>query len=126
VFVPNPFTYLLMKLHAFRDRIADARKRLAAHHALDPYRIVAMMTEGEYDLVRELSRRRASSPHVVAASAVVRDRFGDEQSIGMMRLLNGAEAAGLARWDVRGADFRDVLGELFPSRGSDRVCEASR
>ena len=49
VYVPNPFTYLLMKLHAFRNRKDDPDKRLASHHALDVYRIVSMLTRDEYD-----------------------------------------------------------------------------
>ena len=64
VHVPNPFTYLLMKLHAFRDRKDDPDKRLGAHHALDLYRIVSMLTES----TRENRLRSAASNAVIAAS----------------------------------------------------------
>lgn len=113
VSVPNAFTYLLMKLHAFRDRVDDERKNLAAHHALDLYRIVAMMTRDDYDLVRGLAKRHANSVAVRAAREIVADQFGDNRSVGMLRLLAGAAAAGLPRADVRGDAFREVLGELF-------------
>jgi len=73
VFVPNSFTYLLMKLHAFRDRMDNEQKRLGSHHALDLYRIVAMMTRDEYDLVQELSKRHTSSPPVETACKLVND-----------------------------------------------------
>ncbi len=33
--VPQPFTYLKMKLFAFRDRKVDEAKNLGRHHALD-------------------------------------------------------------------------------------------
>jgi hypothetical protein len=39
--VPLPFTYLLMKLFAFRDRKEDEDKNLGRHHALDLYGNVA-------------------------------------------------------------------------------------
>jgi hypothetical protein len=42
-----------MKLHAFGDRMDDADAYLGRHHALDIYRIVAMLTEGDYTLVRQ-------------------------------------------------------------------------
>lgn len=116
VSIPNPFTYLLMKLHAFRDRVDDVRKNLASHHALDIYRIVAMMTRDEYDLVQELARQHADSAAVQEARNIVADQFGDDRSIGMIRLLKGAEDAGLSRGDILGDEFRGVLGELFPQR----------
>jgi len=114
--VPNSFTYLLMKLHAFRDRVHDERKHLASHHALDLYRIVAMMTRDEYDLVRELAQRHAGTRAVQEASVAVVKQFGDDRSAGMIRLLTGARDAGLPRAAVRGDEFREVLGELFPQR----------
>lgn len=64
LYIPNSFTFLLTKLHAFRDRVNDERKNLALHHALDLYRIVAMMTRDEYDLVQDLARRHADSSAV--------------------------------------------------------------
>ncbi len=55
VYVPQPFTYLLMKLLAFRDRIHDEAKSLARHHALDVYRIIGLVTEAEDDVVRTVA-----------------------------------------------------------------------
>ena len=40
-------TYILMKLFAFRGRKDDPAKGMAQHHALDLYRVVAMLTEDE-------------------------------------------------------------------------------
>jgi len=54
VHIPNPFTYLLMKLHAFRDRVHDERKSLATHHATDIYRILSMLTREEFDVVKSI------------------------------------------------------------------------
>lgn len=119
VYVPNSFTYLLMKLHAFRDRVNDEKKKLASHHALDLYRIVAMMTRDEYELVQQLARRHADTTAVQEAGVVVVEQFGSDRSIGMTRLLAGAEDAGLPRASLRGDEFREVLGELFAHRTAD-------
>ena len=114
VHVPNPFTYLLMKLHAFRDRKDDEDKRLGAHHALDIYRIVSMLTREEYDLVRRLSGEYADSEAVVAAAAIVRDAFSNPDGIGLLRLRQYARETDLQWRDVSADDLVSVLGELFP------------
>lgn len=115
VHVPNPFTYLLMKLHAFRDRVDDEKKRLASHHALDVYRIVAMMTRDEYDLVRELSKRHEGSEAVTVAREIVSGLFASPRSLGMIRLLTGAADSGLDRDAISAEEFRTALAELFSS-----------
>ena len=113
--VPNPFTYLLMKLHAFRDRKDDQNRRLGAHHALDIYRIVSMLTPDEYDLVRRLSAIHGRSGPVVVATRVVREAFCDLDSIGLLRLRQYARETGLPWHAVSADDFVSVLGELFPT-----------
>ncbi|HYL99428.1 MAG TPA: hypothetical protein VEZ90_10775, partial [Blastocatellia bacterium] len=47
VHIPHPFSYLLLKLFALRDRIDDTEK--GAYHAFDIYRTIAMMTSEEWD-----------------------------------------------------------------------------
>ena len=44
VLIPQAFSFALMKLGALRDRIDDANKDEGRHHALDLYRIMAMLT----------------------------------------------------------------------------------
>jgi len=75
-----------------------------------------MMTRDEYELVQELARRHADTTAVREAGVVIVERFGDDRSVGMIRVLTGAADAGLSRADIRGDEFREVLGELFPSR----------
>lgn len=111
--IPNAFTYLLMKLFAFRDRVNEARKNLAEHHALDLYRIVAMVTEGEYDLVRRLRSAYAEDDVVVVAQQIVRDFYADESALGILRLRSASRATriDLSRESVR--QFRQALLDLF-------------
>ena len=75
ILVPQAFTYMLMKLFAFRDRKDDPGKDMARHHALDLYRVAAMMTEAEYEVVRRLARENAEAPVVREASKIVAGFF---------------------------------------------------
>ena len=63
VYLPPAFTYLLMKLFTFRDRVSDDDRDLGRHHALDILRIVAMMTKDEYeDTVARFHRHATYQP----------------------------------------------------------------
>ena len=102
-----------MKLHAFRDRVDDERKDLGAHHALDVYRIVAMLNREEYDLVKRLAEEHAASDALRDARDIVSNSFGSSSSVGVLRLLAGAERAGLSRSAVQVDELVSVLSELF-------------
>ena len=74
--MPLPFTYLMMKLFAFRDRKEDRDKKLFRHHALDLYAIAAMQVESEYQESRRLGTLYGTDGHVQAARRrMAGDRF---------------------------------------------------
>jgi hypothetical protein len=117
VFIPNPFAFLLMKLHAFRDRVNEPHdhdeRQLGRHHALDVYRIIAMMTEPEETLVRQLcASHRTSGPFQEAARIVV-ESFAVPTSIGVLRLREHKLAGDFL--DI--GRFLDLLNDLFTSPG---------
>lgn len=109
VYVPEGFPYLLMKLHAFSDRKADADKGLGRHHALDAYTIVGMMTEPEYDRARAFGVADRDDEHVKRARSIVNEDFSDETSLGVLRLREHP----LFRADFRLGEFLAVLREIF-------------
>ncbi|MCW5765170.1 MAG: hypothetical protein KIT68_04255 [Phycisphaeraceae bacterium] len=86
VYVAQPFTYLLMKLLAFRDRANDTRKDLARHHALDIYRIIGLITEDEDQTVRNMAAKHKIHPKVLEARAVVAEHFCHTNAIGLLRM----------------------------------------
>ncbi len=86
VYLPQAFTYALMKLFAFRDRLADEREDYGGRHALDLYMAFATTCESEWDLCRELSRRYRGEAAVQEAAQIARDYFGSPQSLGVLRL----------------------------------------
>ncbi len=109
VFIPHAFTYLMMKLYAFDDRKADQRKDVGRHHAMDLYRIVAMMTEPEYQRTLELGRKHAEDPRVERARKIAATEFETPTSLGMLRVREHR----LYRDDLQIAEFISVLQEVF-------------
>lgn len=109
VLIPQAFTYVLMKLFAFRDRMDDQDKDLGRHHALDIYRIVGLLTKEEDGAVRKLREEFASHPVVLDAKEIVQEFFVSKDGIGRLRIQEHplyTDAFDLER-------FADELGQLL-------------
>lgn len=109
--VPEAFPYLMMKLHAFADRKADANKDLGRHHALDVYTIVGMMTEPEYERAKRIGTEQSGNRHVKRARAIVQEDFSIETGPGMLRLREHR----LFNTNFQLGQFRQILQEVFPA-----------
>ncbi len=109
IHVPQPFTYLMMKLFAFRDRKVDEDKDLGRHHALDLYTIVAMQVESEYQESLRLGNLYIGDGHVETAREIIRSDFAEPTSIGVIRLREHP----LFRPEFPVPDFLAVLSEIF-------------
>lgn len=86
IFVPQAFAFVLMKLGALRDRMNDADKDEGRHHALDLYRIMAMLTETEDAAANTLRTQYAGNPVIVDAIRVIDELFADDRGLGRIRL----------------------------------------
>lgn len=86
VLIPQAFTYLLMKLCAYRDRMDDPDKNLGRHHALDVYRIVGLLTQDEDADVRSLSAEFVEHPVVIDAREIAATHFISPDGIGRLRI----------------------------------------
>lgn len=109
VYIPQAFTYLMMKLFAFDDRQQDQRKDVGRHHAMDLYRIVGMLTEPEYQQTLKLGSAHRADERVVRARNIVADSFAGPSSLGMLRIREHA----LFRETFAVDEFRSVLAEVF-------------
>jgi len=83
IHVPQPFTYLMMKLFAFRDRKMDENKNPGRHHALDLYSIVAMQVESEHQESLRLGNLYIGDSHVETAREIIRSDLSEPTSIGV-------------------------------------------
>lgn len=109
VYLPQAFSYALMKLHAFRDRCNQPAKAYARHHELDLYSIIAMATEEEWSNALDLHERYAGDLHVEEATRIVEVYSRDQTSPGILRLKEHPEY----HQDLAVPDFLAALHELF-------------
>ena len=86
ILIPQAFSYLLMKLFAFRDRCQDARKELGQHHAVDVYRIVGLLTPEEDAAVHRLSGEFSDNPLVREGCRIAMDHFISPAGVGRLRI----------------------------------------
>lgn len=102
VFLPHPFSFVLLKLFAYRDRQDDKATDFGRYHAFDLYRIVAMMTDAELLEAEALRDRYADDVVVVEAREIISTLFGHADAPGGLALREHARQAGtgLAREDV--------------------------
>ena len=109
VHVPQPFTFLLMKLHAFADRVDDADADLGRHHALDVYRVIAMLTEQEFETVRQAVQKHGGSRPVGRVREIISTYFSTPTTLGTLRLREHSLFE--EKMDV--AKFISALADLF-------------
>jgi hypothetical protein len=90
VFLPHPFSYVLLKLFALRDQIDKEAKEFGRHHAFDIYSTWAMMTEEQFAQAEQLHRTYADVGVMPEALEIAHALFVDENSPGMIRLKEHA------------------------------------
>lgn len=116
VFLPHPFTYLILKLFALRDRLADEAKDFGAYHAFDIYRIIAMMTETEWDQAIAMRDKFADSNVLQTAEKIVAELFSSTEANGVLRIRQHAKASGVLIKDENIFSLMTDLNELFFSK----------
>lgn len=90
VFLPHPFSYVMLKLFALRDQIDNEAKEFGRHHAFDIYSTWAMMTEEEFEQAEDLRRQYAAVGVMPEAIEIAAALFADENAKGMIRLQEHA------------------------------------
>jgi hypothetical protein len=113
IFLPHPYTFLMMKLFAFRDRLDDADKEFGRYHALDLYTILATTGEREWREALRFRDQRADDPYVVEAGDMVSKHFSTLDRLGMIRLRESR----YYRPELQLAEFMSALHEVFPGKG---------
>jgi hypothetical protein len=111
VFLPHPYTFLMMKLFAFRDRFNDTNKEFGRYHALDLYTILATTTEEEWECALKLRDQYGKEPYVMEARQLVSKYFAALDHLGMIRLKESR----YYRPELQIDEFMSALEELFPA-----------
>lgn len=113
IFVPHPFTFLMMKLFAFRDQIGDAEREFGRYHALDLYTILATTMEIEWKDALRFRDQRGDDPYVREAGDMVSEYFSALDRLGLIRLRESA----YYRSAFELGEFMSALQEIFPGGG---------
>ena len=111
IFLPHPYTFLMMKLFAFRDRLGDADKEFGRYHAMDLYTILGTTTEEEWGYALELRDQYGGEPYVMDAGRLVSKYFSSLDRLGMIRLRESP----YYRPELQLDEFMSTLQELFPA-----------
>jgi len=109
IFLPHPYTFLMMKLFAFKDRLDDVNKEFGRYHALDLYTILATTTEEEWRYALELRDRYRDQSYVKEAGSLVSEHFSARSCKGMVRMQESL----YFRPGLQVDDFMSALQELF-------------
>jgi len=111
--LPHPYTFLMMKLFAFRDRLRDPDPELCRYHALDMYTILASTMEGEWDQALAIRDRRRDEPYIKDAGNLVAEYFSALSRQGMIKLRESR----YYQPSLETEEFMSALQELFPLHG---------
>lgn len=110
IFLPHPYTFSMMKLFAFKDRLNDPDKEFGRYHALDLYTILATTTEDEWEYALRLRNRYKNDPFTIKAAHLVSEYFSAPERLGMIRLRESP----YFRTELQNEKFMSALQELFP------------
>ena len=113
IFLPHPYTFLMMKLFAFKDRLSDVNKEFGRYHALDLYTILATTIEAEWRHALELRDQWGEEPYIMEAGHLVSKHFSVLDSLGMIRLKESL----YYRPELQLEEFMSAMKELFPAKG---------
>lgn len=112
VSLPHSFTFLMMKLFAFKDRCEDSNKEFGRYHALDMYSILATTTEREWEQAIVFRNMYLTDPFMIKAGHLVLKHFSTSESLGLLRLKESK----YYRSDFELDSFISAMKELFPIR----------
>lgn len=90
IFLPHPFSYVLLKLFALRDQLDNENKDFGRHHAFDIYSTWGMMTEDEFGQAEQLRITYSNIGAMPDALEIAQTLFADENAMGMIRLKEHA------------------------------------
>lgn len=117
LYLPHPLTFAMMKLFAFRDRVADSDKGFGIYHALDLYTILALMNETEWDRAEILRAQYSANPMIAEAATIVDQHFSSPTALGVIRI----QESPYYRKELELPGFMKALRDLFPLNPTEGI-----
>jgi len=125
VFIPSSVNFVVLKLHAFRDREESDDEEdveVAEHNGFDIFRIVTDMRIEDWNDARDQVRDDRGLDYLREAARVQESYFGDVDSVGVRRLRRSENFlpdpfAEYIEDFVK--DLTDLFGDVEPLRGDE-------
>ena len=86
LFIPSSFNYIILKLHAFNDRLNDSSVDYGQHHAYDIFATVTDMDEGDWKNAEHHFNFAKDSEYIKSAQNIISNNFSRKDNMGIIRL----------------------------------------
>jgi len=86
IFIPSGFNYIVLKLHAFRDRVEDESVDLGRHHAYDIFAVVTDMDKSDWENASAHFQAEKESDYIKSSIDIINEFFNSSTSLGILRL----------------------------------------
>ncbi len=86
VFIPSSFNYLVLKLHAFRDRRDDESSDYGRHHAMDIFTTITDMSREDWAAAEAHFEEECEQDHIQTATDIQQRFFSDSSDLGVVRI----------------------------------------
>lgn len=114
LYIVSSFNYIILKLHAFRDRIEDPGVDFGRYHAYDIFATIIDMDENDWKNAKDHFDSEKNQYYIRSATEIVKGYFGSPIDSGIIRLKeNESYKRAKDEFDSYIADFIGDLKELF-------------
>ncbi|MGE5409538.1 MAG: hypothetical protein ACM3MI_01160 [Clostridiales bacterium] len=114
LFIVSSYNYIILKLHAFKDRLNDTRVDFGRYHAYDIFATVIDMDENDWGNAKNHFKNEKEQEYINSAIEIVREYFSKTSDLGIIRLKeNKLYQRDKLEFDSYIPDFLDDLKEMF-------------
>lgn len=114
LYIISSFNYIILKLHAFRDRIDDEEVDFGRYHAFDIFATVIDMDEDDWNNAKKHFDEEKDQFYIKSAIEIVRKYFNQPASMGITRLKeNELYKRGKEQYNSFIDNFLSDIKEMF-------------
>lgn len=86
IFIPSGFNYIILKLHAYRDRVEDESVDLGRHHKYDIFGVIKDMDRSDWKNAAAHFEAEKESDYINSSIDIINEFFSTPKSLGIIRL----------------------------------------
>lgn len=114
LFILSSFNYIILKLHAFRDRVDDESVDYGQHHAYDIFATVIDMDQSDWKNAEHHLSHNQTAEYIHSSQDIILKFFSDKDNLGIIRLReNKLYQRDKDEYDKYLPDFISDLKDLF-------------